>query len=130
MDIDQMTERISHAFDNPHLHIWGHATGRLIGEREPYGVHMEKLLDKAAKKGVAIEINGTPERLDLSSQHARMAVERGVELVLSTDAHSTHGLQNLRFAVGTARRGWVEKKSVLTRLDAKAFAQHLKSMRH
>jgi DNA polymerase (family 10) len=130
MDEAQMTERISRAFDNPHLHIWGHATGRLIGEREPYAVRMEELLDKAARKGVAVEINGTPERLDLSSAHARLAKERGVELVLSTDAHSIAGLQNLRFAVGTARRAWIEKKDVLTRLDAPAFVKHLQKMRH
>lgn len=130
MDTEQMTARIANAMHNPHLHIWGHATGRLIGSREPYGLHMEKLLDLAAEKGVAIEINGSPDRLDLSSAHARMAKERGVKLVLSTDAHSTRELDNLRWALGTARRAWVEKSDVLTRLPAKQFVETLRSMRH
>jgi DNA polymerase (family 10) len=130
MEEAEMTERLRRAFQNPYVHIWGHATGRLIGEREPYAVRMEELLDLAAEKGIAVEINGTPERLDLSSAHARLAKERGVKLVLSTDAHSTAGLKNLRFAVGTARRAWVEKKDVLTRLDADGFVKTLRTMRH
>ena len=129
MDTEQMTERISRAFDNPHLHIWGHATGRLIGSREPYGLHMEKLLDKAAKRGVAVEINGSPHRLDLSAEHARLAKARGVKLVLSTDAHATAELHNLRYAVATARRAGIEKSDVLTRLPAPEFVQALQQMR-
>jgi len=129
MDADQMTARISKAFDNPHLHIWGHATGRLIGQREPYGLHMEALLDKAAAKGVAVEINGAPKRLDLSAAHARLAKARGVALVLSVDAHATAQLDNLRYAVATARRAGIEKRDVLTRLPAAKFVSHLHGMR-
>ena len=130
MDTDQMTARISRAFDNPHLHIWGHATGRLIGTRDGYGLHMEQLLDKAAERGVAIEINGTPARLDLSADHARLAKARGVKLVLSTDAHAVGELDNLRWAVATARRAGVEKKDVLTRLPSEQFLKTLREMRH
>ncbi|MBS2027875.1 MAG: DNA polymerase/3'-5' exonuclease PolX [Deltaproteobacteria bacterium] len=130
MDTDQMTARISRAFDNPHLHIWGHATGRLIGTRDGYGLHMEQLLDKAAARGVAIEVNGTPARLDLSADHARLAKARGVKLVLSTDAHAVGELDHLRWAVATARRAGVEKTDVLTRLPVEKFVSTLRGMRH
>jgi DNA polymerase (family X) len=129
MDAEQMTARISRAFDNPHLHIWGHATGRLIGSREPYALDMEKLLDKAAEKGVAVELNGSPHRLDLSAEHARLAKARGVKLVLSTDAHAVGELRNLRYSVATARRAGIEKTDVLTRLPASDFVRTMREMR-
>ena len=76
-----MTRRLLQAFDNPHLHILGHPTGRLLQSREPYPVHMEAVLDRAAERGVTVEVNGKPERLDLKTEHVRMALERGVKLV-------------------------------------------------
>lgn len=121
-DEDAMTRRVLNAFDNPHLHIWGHPTGRLLLKREAAPMRMEEILDKAAKKGIAIEVNGCPERMDLKPEHVRLALQRGLKLSLSTDAHSTDELKShLTWALVTARRGWVRKTDVINALDVKAF---------
>lgn len=121
-DEDAMTKRVLNAFDNPHLHIWGHPTGRLLLKREPAPMRMEEILDKAAKKGIAIEVNGCPERMDLKPEHVRLALQRGLKLSLSTDAHSVDELKShLTWAVVTARRGWARKTDVINAHDVKAF---------
>jgi DNA polymerase (family 10) len=126
-DEDAMTKRVLRAFDNPHLHIWGHPSGRLLLKRDPAPMRMEEILDKAAKKKIVIEVNGSPERLDLTSQYVRMAVERGLKLTVSTDAHSMRELgAHLPFAVATARRGWAERTDVVNTLDAKGFLAALR----
>ncbi len=125
---EQMTKRILAAFDNPFFMIWGHPTGRLLLKREPAPMRMEQILDKAAEKGIAIEVNGGPERLDLSAEHVRLALQRKLKLVISTDAHSTRELRdNLPYAVGTARKGWARKGDVLNAQGAKAFKAALRS---
>ena len=117
-----MTRRVLNAFDNPHLHIWGHPTGRLINKRDPAPMRMDEILDKAAKKGITVEVNGCPDRLDLSSESIRKALARGIHLVVSTDAHSVDELkQHLPFAIAVARRGWARKGDVLNARDVKAF---------
>ncbi len=126
-DEDAMTRRVLNAFDNPHFQIWGHPTGRLLNRREPAPMRMEEILDKAAKKGVAIEINGCPERLDLKAEHVRLALQRGLKLVISTDAHSVHELhQHLPLALATARKGWTTKADVLNTLGAREFVAALR----
>jgi DNA polymerase (family X) len=129
MDRAQMTRRILRAFDNPHLHILGHATGRLLQRRDPSPMDMDAILDAAAARGVAVEINGNPERLDLKASHVRKAVARGVRLVCSADAHSTRELDHLAFAVSTARRGWARKKDILNTRGAEAFSAELRLAR-
>ncbi|HEX8434923.1 DNA polymerase/3'-5' exonuclease PolX [Archangium sp.] len=129
MDEEQMTRRVLQAFENPHLHILGHATGRLIQSRDPYPLRMEAVLDKAAERGVVVEVNGSPARLDLKTEHVRQAVQRGVTLVVSCDAHNTQGLGNLAFAVATARRGWARKGSILNTLPAERFVDRLRKLR-
>ncbi|HYR55080.1 MAG TPA: DNA polymerase/3'-5' exonuclease PolX [Myxococcaceae bacterium] len=129
MDEEQMTRRVLRAFENPYLHILGHATGRLINSRDPSPMKMEQILDRAAEKGVAVEVNGNPQRLDLKAEYVRLALQRGVKLVASTDAHSTRELGNLRYAVGTARKGWARKSDVLNTLPAQAFVSELKARR-
>ncbi len=129
MDEEQMTQRLLHAMDNPHLNIIGHPTGRLIHEREPYPLRMEAVLDKAAARGVVMEVNGKPARLDLKADHVRMAVQRGVKLVVSADAHKREDLDHLAFAVATARRGWARQGDVLNTLPADRFITTLKSLR-
>ena len=129
MDEDQMTRRVLRAFDNPCLHILGHATGRLINSRDPYPLRMEQILDRAAEKGVALEVNGNPHRLDLKAEHVRMALQRGVKLVVSTDAHSVRELGHLRYAVGTARKGWARQSDVLNTLPADRFVSELRQRR-
>lgn len=122
-----MTARVLKAFDNPHLMIWGHATGRLLNKREPAAMDMDRILDRAAQKGIVIEVNGCPERLDVKAEHARAALKRGLKLVCSTDAHAVHELSlHLPLSVATARRGWARRGDVLNALPVDAF---LKSVR-
>ena len=89
----QMTERLLRAIENPHVDIIGHPTGRRILKREPYPVDIEAIVDAAARHGVALEINCQVDRLDLNDVHARLARDRGVPLVISSDAHSRAGLR-------------------------------------
>lgn len=129
MNEDAMTRRILRALENPRLDILGHATGRLLQRRDPYAVRMEELLDTAAKHGVAIEVNGNPRRLDLSAHWARSALRRGIKIVASTDSHSIRELDNLRYAVSTARRGGAGKNDVLNTQDAEGFTASLRRRR-
>ncbi|MCS6264412.1 MAG: DNA polymerase/3'-5' exonuclease PolX [Nitrospira sp.] len=109
----RQTERIMKAMDHPHFSILAHPGGRLIGRREPYEVDMLRIIRKARERRCFLEINAHPERLDLTDIHCRMAREEGVLLAVNTDAHSMLDLENARFGVGQARRGWLEKTDVL-----------------
>ena len=109
----RQTERIMKAMDHPHFSILAHPSGRLIGRREPYDVDMLGIIRKARERRCFLEINAHPERLDLTDIHCRMAKEEGVLLAVNTDAHSMLDLENARFGVGQARRGWLEKSDVL-----------------
>ncbi|MFL5346045.1 MAG: DNA polymerase/3'-5' exonuclease PolX [Hyalangium sp.] len=129
MNEEQMTQRVLNAMDNPFLNIIGHPTGRLIHEREPYPLRMEAVLDRAAERGVVMEVNGKPARLDLKAEHVRQAVQRGVKLVVSADAHKVADLHHLPFAVATARRGWARKGDILNTLPAERFISTLKAQR-
>ncbi|ATB47124.1 phosphoesterase [Corallococcus macrosporus DSM 14697] len=129
MDEDQMTRRLLAALDNPCLQILGHPTGRLINSREPYPVRMDEVLARAAERGVAVEVNGKPARLDIKAEYVRQAVKRGVRLVVSCDAHQKEDLRNLAFAVATARRGWARKGDVLNTLPADRFVTALRERR-
>lgn len=129
MNEEQMTQRVLTALDNPCLQILGHLTGRLIGEREPYPLKMEAILDKAGERGVAVEVNGKPQRLDIKADYIRMALQRGVRLVVSADAHRASDLHNLTYAVATARRGWARKRDVLNTLTADGFTKALRERR-
>ncbi len=122
-----MTKRVLRAFDNPHLHIWGHPSGRLLLKREPVPLRLEEVLDKAAKQGITIEVNGCPDRLDLASEHVRLALQRGLRLTVSTDAHSTDELRtHLPFAIAAARRGWARRGDVLNTLPVEDFRRALR----
>jgi DNA polymerase (family 10) len=103
----QMTERVLTAIENPDVDCIGHLTGRLIGRREPYGIDVKAVAEAAARTGTMIEINGNPNRRDLSDLHARLAAEAGVKIVLNTDAHGVDTLENMAYAVATARRAWL-----------------------
>jgi DNA polymerase (family X) len=108
----QMTERVVTAIENPNVDCIGHLTGRLIGRREPYGIDVEAVAEAAARSGTMIEINGNPNRRDLSDLHARLAAEAGVRIVLNTDAHGVDTLDNMAYAVATARRAWLTAADV------------------
>jgi DNA polymerase (family 10) len=124
-----MTERLLRAIENPHVDIIGHPTGRLILRREPYACDMEAIVDAAARHGVALEINCLVERLDLNDVHARLARDRGVPIVISSDAHSRRGLGVLRWGIVVARRAWLEPADVLNTRPFEQFRAGLRRHR-
>jgi DNA polymerase (family X) len=103
----ELTRRIATAMENPQVDCIGHPTGRKINRRDSYDIDFEALLEKAVETGTFLEINSQPDRLDLIDTHARAAAEAGVLIVISTDAHRVHELDNLRLGVAQARRGWL-----------------------
>ncbi|HEU5062952.1 MAG TPA: DNA polymerase/3'-5' exonuclease PolX [Solirubrobacterales bacterium] len=123
---EQMTERVLTAIENPDVDCIGHLTGRLIGRREPYGIDVEAVAEAAARTGTMIEINGNPNRRDLSDLHARLAVEAGVKIVLNTDAHGVDTLDNMAYAVATARRAWLTADDVA---NTRGWAQFKKLLK-
>jgi DNA polymerase (family 10) len=112
-DRKQVTTRMLAAIRHPHVDIIAHPTGRLIGQREGADLDTEAIFRAAAETGKALEINAYPARLDLCDVHVSRAIELGVSLVISSDAHATDGFQVLRFGVATARRGWATADDVL-----------------
>jgi DNA polymerase (family 10) len=107
-----MTARVVAAIEDPNVDCIGHLTGRLINRREPYGIDVEAVAEAAARTGTMIEVNGNPNRRDLSDRHARLAADAGVRIVLNTDAHGVDTLDNMAYAVATARRAWLTKAEV------------------
>lgn len=122
----EMTDRLLRALDSPVLSILGHATGRILLQRDSYPFDFERVAESAARRGVALEINASPERLDLPSHLVRAAKRRGCRFVVSTDSHRPSHLMNMRFGVLTARRGWLEAKDVLNTLTADHFCNALR----
>ena len=116
-DSEQMTDRVLRAIECPWVDVLGHPTGRLLLKREGTRVDMERVVAAAAGSGVALEINCQVDRLDLNEAHARIARDRGVRLVISTDGHSLSALGNLRWGVQIARRAWVTPDDVLNTRD-------------
>jgi DNA polymerase (family X) len=122
---EQMTERVVAAIENPRVDCIGHLTGRLIGRREPYGIDVEAVAEAAARTGTMLEINGNPNRRDLSDRHARLAVDAGATIVLNTDAHGVDTLGNMAYAVATARRAWLTAADVANTRDWAGFKKLL-----
>lgn len=110
---EEMTERLLKALRNPYVRILGHPTGRQILRREPFNFDIERVFAEAQKLGVILELNGNPERLDLCDRHVKLARDRGMKIIISTDAHRPEHFQFMRYGVMTARRGWMEKKNIL-----------------
>ena len=109
----ELTAKVIDAMRHPAVRCLSHPKGRILNHRPPNALDLEAVCDVAVEQGVALEVNGLPDRLDLSGSDARLAVEAGVPLVLSTDAHSVRGLGNMQLAVATARRGWATAADVL-----------------
>jgi DNA polymerase (family 10) len=128
-DEAQMTDRILKAIACPWVDILGHPTGRLILRRSGYPLNMEKIIAAAASAGVALEINSQVDRLDLDEHHARLARERGVKLVVDSDAHSPVALCNARWGVTVARRAWLTKDDVLNTRPVDEFRRALRRRR-
>ncbi|MED4473853.1 DNA polymerase/3'-5' exonuclease PolX [Oceanobacillus caeni] len=114
---EQIMERLLAALENPYVSLIAHPTGRLIGRRDGYQVDVNRLIEKAKETNTALEINANPNRLDLSAKWARQAQEAGVLLAINTDAHSYHMLEHMKYGVGTARKGWVRKDTVINTWD-------------
>jgi DNA polymerase (family 10) len=112
-DRQQMTDRILRAIDNPHVDILGHLTGRRILRRDPYPLDVEAVMSAAGARGVAVEINCQVDRLDVGDVHAKLARDRAVPIVISSDAHSRLELGSLRWGVTVARRAWLGPGDVL-----------------
>ena len=125
----QMTERILRAIESPVVDIVGHPTGRLLLRREPYRVNIEQLVDAAARHGVALEINSQVHRLDLNDAHARLARDRGVKLVVSTDSHTPESFKLLEWGVLVARRAWLQPVDILNTLPVEVFRASLRRNR-
>jgi DNA polymerase (family X) len=128
-DRQQMTDRLLRAIANPHVDILGHPTGRRILQRAPYPVDMDAVVDAAAAHGVALEINCQVDRLDLNDVNARLARDRGVRLVISTDAHSRTAFGRLRWGVLVARRAWLQPADVLNTRPFEEFRASLRRHR-
>ena len=123
---DQMTKRIIKALENPVVDILGHPTGRLLGKREPFEVNMEKIIEAAKANKKVLELNGCPDRLDLTDIYLKQAKEKGVNIAISTDSHKNLHLKEwMRYGVGMARRGWLEKKDVVNTLPLDKFLKFL-----
>jgi DNA polymerase (family 10) len=110
---ERLTARLVAAMENPHVDCIGHPTGRKINRRPPYELDFERVLEAAVETGTFLEINAQPDRLDLVDTHARAAAEAGVGIVVSTDAHRLHELDNLELGVAQARRGWLTAEQVV-----------------
>jgi len=109
----ELTKRVEEALRNPFVRCLSHPKGRLINRRPENALDLERVFEVAREEGVALEVNGLPDRLDLRGEHVRDALKAGVEIVCSTDAHSVRGLSNMALSVATARRGWATAADVL-----------------
>ena len=126
MDGAAMTERVLKAIQHPEVDILGHPTGRILGRRPSFALDMDAVLEAAAELDVAVEINANPNRLDLSDVHAFRARELGVNVVVSTDAHTRRELENMRYGVDQARRAWCEAGDVLNTRPSPEFSAWLR----
>lgn len=121
LDGAEMTDRLLQAFESPSMKVLGHGTGRILLQRESYPLNFDLIADRAAQRGIALEINASPERLDLPGHLVRSAKRKGCRFTISTDAHRPAHLVNMRYGVVTARRGWLERSDVLNALPLPAF---------
>jgi DNA polymerase (family 10) len=125
----EMTHRIIRAIENPYTTILGHPTGRLLLAREGYQVDLPAVIDAAAQNHVIIEINSNPHRLDLDWRYLRGAKEKGVKIAICPDSHTVKGMEDFRYGVGIARKGWLTKHDVINGLDTQAVETLFESMK-
>lgn len=122
----EMTRRILRAMENPHVDILFHPTGRILNRRAAYEVDMDAIIQAAKKTGTILEIDASPERLDMRDEYIRRCVASGVLMVIDSDAHSTSGYAALKFGIAQARRGWAETRNILNTKPLKEFLAALK----
>jgi DNA polymerase (family 10) len=129
MSPPEMTARMLAAMDNPYLTIIGHPTGRLLLSRDPYGLDLDAVIEKAAASGVALEINADPHRLDLDWRVLRRARAGGAMISIGADAHSVSGIGNVEFGVGMARKGWLGPDDILNARAVEDFTANARRRR-
>src|SRR5438067_6999916 len=122
---EQMTERIVRAISKPYVAALNHPRGRLLRRREAYEVDLERVIAAAVERGVALEVNGQPERMDLDGAWVRRALKAGARLVVNTDSHATGQLDYMYLGVSQARRGWATPGDVLNALPLEGLLEHL-----
>jgi DNA polymerase (family 10) len=125
----EMTARLLKALANPYVRILGHPTGRQILRRDPFAFDLDKVFAAAKEYGVILELNGNPERLDLSDRHVKLARDRGMKVIISTDSHSPEHFKLMRYGVVTARRGWLRKEDVLNTLPPEKLLASLRPIK-
>ncbi|HXA64390.1 MAG TPA: DNA polymerase/3'-5' exonuclease PolX [Bryobacteraceae bacterium] len=127
LEVSEMTDRLMRALESPNIRVMGHPTGRMLLNRDPFPFDFERVAAVAARRNVYLEINGSPERLDLSSSMVRTAKGLGAKFTISTDSHQTKHLRpNMHYGVITARRGWLEAADVLNTLPVEQFASAIR----
>ena len=126
LEPDAMTDRLLRTLECPHITALGHPTGRLLLHRDPFPFDFDKVADEAVKRGVALEINGSPERLDLGAAHVRAAKAKGAKFIVSTDAHHPKHLENMRYGILTARRGGLAAADILNTYSKERFVESLR----
>jgi DNA polymerase (family X) len=125
--LEEMTERVLRAIENPHVRILGHPTGRKVLSREAYAINVDRILRRAAELGVAVEHNASPARSDLNDLNLRLAKEHGCKIVVDTDAHATEELDQMRYGITQLRRAWLTKDDILnTQPTAEALLAQLR----
>ncbi len=125
-DQARLTNRVISAMKNKHVDIIAHPTGRLIGRREPYTIDMDEVFNAAVKYGTVLEINSSPDRLDLNDRYVRAARELGIKICINTDAHDVKRMEEIKYGVATARRGWLEKEDIINTMDYRRLLKFLK----
>ena len=128
MPAEEMTSRILKAMENPYVRILGHPTGRQILKRDPFAFDLDRVFAAAKERGVILELNGHPERLDLCDRHVKVARDRGMKIIISTDAHHPDHFKLMRYGVLTARRGWMGKDEVLNTLPSAKLLESLRRL--
>lgn len=127
MNEKEMTDRICRALKHPAVSILGHPTGRLLLARDAYPVDMRRVISVAAEYGKAIELNANPYRLDIDWRLGPYVKEKGVKIAICPDAHNTNGLDDIRYGIGIARKGWFEKEDVINAWSLEMFLKWLNS---
>jgi DNA polymerase (family 10) len=127
LDSAEMTDRLMRALECPYLRVLGHPTGRILQHREPFPFDFDLIAAEAARRNVYLEINASPERLDLGSTMVRAAKAKGCKFVISTDAHHPKHLGNMTYGVRVARRGWLEAGDILNTLPIAQFAKAIQT---
>jgi DNA polymerase (family 10) len=127
LEEEEMTARIIKAVKNPHVKLIGHPSGRMLGGREPYAVDLDKVIAAAAEYNTALEINASPQRLDLNAEWARKVKKAGGKISINTDAHHYKEYADMELGIATARRGWLEKEDVINTYSVKELMEFLNS---